>query len=182
VKINSLTKETEFILPVNATVNSIITRERYTEFWVEMEVHYAGASVRVVQRMPNPSSPNVPWTTISDIEMPLTAFDAYVRPSISITGGKLARVEVYTDGKLVRSELPVARVSPDVSSAFVELETKYGPDFRKKLELYRTAKWKWNDEIVAICEVDTGILCALIKDQAGNRHNVQIVELTDFTL
>jgi ATP-dependent DNA ligase len=60
------------------------------------------------------------------------------------------------------------------------LEQKYGPDFRHKLQRYRTAQL--NGQCVAICEVDPNTLDALIKDTSGRHINCSVNDLDNFVL
>jgi len=64
-----------------------------------------------------------------------------------------------------------------ISSLLIE---RYGRDFRQKLNYYRTASWK--GQPVAIMEVDTRTLAALVKIADGKHHSVSVNDLTDFVL
>lgn len=61
-----------------------------------------------------------------------------------------------------------------------ELLKRYGPDFRKKLSMYRTAKL--SGRCVGICEVDPNTLDVLVKTSSGAHINCTVNDLTDFVL
>jgi hypothetical protein len=50
-----------------------------------------GNNVRVVQRMPNPSSTNLPFVTISDATMPQALFTQHVEPTLIRLGARLLK-------------------------------------------------------------------------------------------
>lgn len=57
-----------------------------------MDVTDAGnGNVRVVQRMPDPGRPSGAWLVVSDATMSEADFNAHVKPSIELLGGKQVR-------------------------------------------------------------------------------------------
>ena len=57
-----------------------------------MDVTFLGnGKVRIVQRMPNPASTNLPFITIDDSEMSEVNYRTYIEPAIQTMGGKLVK-------------------------------------------------------------------------------------------
>ncbi len=65
-------------------------------------------------------------------------------------------------------------------SRLEKLIGEYGPDFVKKIPLYRTAFL--GNKYVKIVKVNVFTWAALVEDQWGNKINCSILDLSDFVL